>query len=83
MSSQETGPADMERPEAELAVELGEERLLLAALASRLAAVESFTKERSKGVTSRSRSEFSASRIMATTSPCPDHFTSLSPMPTR
>ena len=29
MSSQETGPADMERPEAELVVELGEERLEL------------------------------------------------------
>ena len=87
MSSDEAGPADIERPEEELVVELGEERLewtrALAGLEPDPDLAPSLTRLRSRGVTRRSLRLFSASRIMVTTSPWLDHFTSLSPMATR
>ena len=86
MSSEEAGPADIERPELELVVELGEERLewtQSADLAVLSLELESFTRLLSRGVTRRSLRVFSASLMMVTTSLWLDHFTSLSPMATR
>ena len=85
MSSEEAGPADIERPELELVVELGEERLewTQSALAVLSLELESFTRLLSRGVTSLSLRVFSASLMMVTTSLWLDHFTSLSPMATR
>ena len=84
MSSEETGPADIERPELELVVELGEERLEWTQSADlAVLSLESFTRLLSRGVTRRSLRVFSASLIMVTTSLWLDHFTSLSPMATR
>ena len=68
VSSDEAGPADIERPELELVVELGEERLewTQRGLVLSLEA-PSLTRLLSRGVTMRSLSVFSASRIMVTT----------------
>jgi len=73
VSSDETGQADIDNPDDEEVVELGDDKLddktvLTGLLLIRLLLVWSLIRERSKGVTSLSLRLFSASLIILTTS---------------